>query len=149
MTTRFWWMSFASLAFVIGCDGTPPAPDAGPDVDGQVAECAGGAERCGNACVDVTSDPANCGACGNACGAGEACVDGACGGVGCPATQILCGGACVDTTTDRHHCGACDAACADGEICAGGSCELSCPAGQTVCDGACVATDSDPVHCGG
>jgi len=88
MTTRFWWMSFASLAFVIGCDGTPPAPDAGPDVAGQVAEGAGGAARGGNAGGDVTRDPANCGACGNAGGAGEACVGGACGGVGMARTDV-------------------------------------------------------------
>jgi hypothetical protein len=147
MTKRFWWLSLASL-FFLGCDGTSPTSDAGPGVDGEVAECAGGSELCGNTCVDVSSDRANCGACGSACGAGEVCVDGACG-VGCPASQVLCGGACIDTTTDRRHCGACDAACADGEICVGGSCEISCPAGQTVCDGACASTDSDPAHCGG
>src|SRR5690606_24006820 len=114
MTKRFWWMSLASLTFIAGCDGTSPTPDAGPGVDGEVAECAGGAELCGGACVDVSSDRNNCGACGTACGAAEACVDGVCG-VGCPASQVLCGGdACIDTTTDRRHCGACDAPCADG-----------------------------------
>ncbi len=41
--------------------------------------CASGLKRCGKACIDVRADPANCGACGNACGAGEVCAGGTCG----------------------------------------------------------------------
>jgi MYXO-CTERM domain-containing protein len=33
---------------------------------------------CDGACIDPSSDPANCGACGNACAADETCVMGAC-----------------------------------------------------------------------
>lgn len=36
---------------------------------------------CDGACVDVASDPANCGACGAACPEGETCMKGACSGV--------------------------------------------------------------------
>ncbi len=34
---------------------------------------------CAGQCVDVTSDPANCGRCGHACAPTAACLDGACG----------------------------------------------------------------------
>jgi hypothetical protein len=39
---------------------------------------------CGSACVDLRSDAGNCGACGVACGLGQACAVGACGGGGAP-----------------------------------------------------------------
>ena len=35
-------------------------------------------QSCNGACVNLQSDPANCGACGNACASGEACTDGDC-----------------------------------------------------------------------
>lgn len=34
--------------------------------------------QCGSQCVNVTSDPSNCGACGNVCGEGETCSASAC-----------------------------------------------------------------------
>ncbi len=34
--------------------------------------------RCGAACVDVSSNRTNCGACGHACGANQVCADGQC-----------------------------------------------------------------------
>lgn len=40
--------------------------------------CAAGLVDCGGACVDVLTDAANCGACGNACAADETCFGGAC-----------------------------------------------------------------------
>ncbi len=41
--------------------------------------CPAGTKRCGKACIDVQSDPANCGACGRTCGAGDVCTGGTCG----------------------------------------------------------------------
>jgi hypothetical protein len=58
-------------------------------------ECAGGATKCGDLCVDTQLDAANCGACGAACGADESCTQGACG-IACVAGSTLCDEACVD-----------------------------------------------------
>ena len=46
-----------------------------PRVDGG---CGGGLVACGGVCVDVTSNNANCGACGMACASGQSCVSGTC-----------------------------------------------------------------------
>ena len=92
------------------------------------------------ACVPVSSDPNNCGACGNRCGATEICRAGACapgmvrpdgGGIdlgppgacspSCPSTQRCCGTSCVtrmvppgtDGRADRsfQNCGGCGMIC--------------------------------------
>ena len=41
-------------------------------------KCRGGLVKCAGGCADLTSDPANCGGCGIACGAGDSCQAGAC-----------------------------------------------------------------------
>jgi hypothetical protein len=58
--------------------------------------------------IDISDDPANCGACGNACAAGERCIKGRCG---CPPPLTDCHGRCVDTRSDDGNCGACDHEC--------------------------------------
>ena len=40
--------------------------------------CGGDSVDCGGVCVTMAADNLNCGACGNVCGIGTACVDGAC-----------------------------------------------------------------------
>ncbi len=52
-------------------------PDAGPS-DGGIAD-GGACTLCGGACVDLMSDPSNCGACGMACPSGQSCTYGTCG----------------------------------------------------------------------
>ncbi len=65
-----------------GTSCTPcPAPDPGT---AQRATCENGVcgtgciDTCNAACVDTQSDPAHCGGCNHACGAGQACVEGSC-----------------------------------------------------------------------
>ena len=58
---------------------------------------------CSGLCVDETSDPANCGACGEACAVGGQCVDSACQ---CPAGTRVCGSSCLADNTE-----ACGASC--------------------------------------
>ena len=40
--------------------------------------CGAGQADCGAGCIDVLSDPANCGSCGKACPGGSACTNGEC-----------------------------------------------------------------------
>ncbi len=43
-------------------------------------KCKGGLTKCGRKCLDVATDPANCGACGRACAPGQTCTAGQCTG---------------------------------------------------------------------
>ena len=51
------------------CDGT---------VDEEGCACATGETMCGTVCVDLLFDELNCGACGDACAAGQTCLRGIC-----------------------------------------------------------------------
>lgn len=66
--------------------------------------CASDQAVCGGACTSLATDPANCGACGNACGAGQNCA----------------ASACVYGTA--QNCGALGRTCATGERCVSGDC---------------------------
>jgi len=94
--------------------------------------CAAGESCCGGSCTDLDTDANNCGACGNACPAGESC----------------CSGACADLTSDVDNCGSCGNACATGEVCSQGTCQLDCAAGETDCNGSCVNLNTDVQNCG-
>ena len=81
-------------------------------------------QRCGERCLDLTSDAQNCGACGQSCGTGT-CSSGACSCPNgssdhCPADPWPW---CRDLTTDRAHCGDCATSCGlANETCSGGTC---------------------------
>lgn len=47
-------------------------------MDACVPVCAAGETLCGAACVNTSTDPTNCGACGSACAASEICTSGTC-----------------------------------------------------------------------
>jgi hypothetical protein len=115
---------------------------------GGVAPCNNGLVMCSGACVDLTADSANCGACGKACGGVDACMNGVCTTM-CQNGTVLCNGVCVDTGSDAGNCGVCGRACAIGQLCQGGVCMASCGGGQMMCNGNCVNTSSDPANCGG
>ncbi len=125
-----------------GCDGT-----CGTCGDGRVCGgggsclCEGGAVTCGDACVDLRTDEANCGTCENACTAGEMCFAGEC------TTDTVCTPDCTGRTCGSDGCdGVCGDCGADNVCVEGGVCECS---GDAVsCDGACVDTRSNDAHCG-
>jgi Stigma-specific protein, Stig1 len=88
------------------------------------SECGGGGGGacCGNRCVNITTDKANCGVCGMACeGAG-----------------VCCSGGCASLDTDFHNCGMCGQACSANHVtpsCSTGSCEgASCSASFVDCN---------------
>jgi hypothetical protein len=105
----------------------------------------------GNVCVDLMTDPSQCGMCGNACAEGDVCMNGmcTCAGTNCPAA----GGnpaMCIAPTTSALHCGTgcASAACGDDQVCAAGAC--TCRPGLTQCTGVvgCVDLQEDVQHCG-
>jgi hypothetical protein len=130
---------------VASCDGgsCKVGPDSGPDG----AACPGGQVSCAGECTNVANDPANCGACGQACGSGLTCSGSQCTGT-CAAGSTRCGDVCVDLNSDPAHCGACAASCGTGQTCVGSKCGCS-GSGQTACGAACVITQTDPLNCGG
>jgi hypothetical protein len=97
-------------------------------------------------CTNVQNDPANCGTCGNACGAGLACASGHCttaclpGLIQCAATYGVDAGAdsaigmldaapvdagppiCTNPQLDDRNCGACGVVCAASQTCLAGAC---------------------------
>ena len=105
-------------------------------------------KNCDGACVDLLTDNANCGECGNVCKDGEKCKSGTCR-ISCPDTQIICGDTCVDLTVDGNNCGECGHACKSGEKCQDSECVISCLEGQVACDGACIDPKQDTRNCGG
>lgn len=73
---------------------------------GVTRTCLPGSVDCGSGCVDLDSDQLHCGACGNACDAGEACSAGTCS-LTCQNGLTNCGGTCRDLQSDPNNCGAC------------------------------------------
>jgi len=93
--------------------------------------CDPGRQCCGVFCVDVSGDPANCGACGRACaappGTSVACRAGSCVVGSCLPGFADCNGQAADgcevnTGSDALNCGRCGAACAAGATCTDGVC---------------------------
>ncbi len=117
-------------------------------------------------CVNLATDPANCGARSVRCPAGQSCVAGSCSGDAAPCgpgregsycalapdgsgTSKLCcaGGGCTDTLSDAANCGVCGNACAAGLACIAGKCEAtSC---QGFSDGTACGVDALGKCCGG
>jgi hypothetical protein len=124
-----------------------------PDAASGRCPCQGQLTHCGEACVDLRRDPANCGGCGVACPTGQTCRGGACvysGGNGggpdangdCPAGQATCGRqGCIDVASDTANCGACrhvcpspaPGTCQGAAVCTNGVCGFAPVAAGTVC----------------
>jgi hypothetical protein len=106
--------------------------------------CPGGLSCCNSMCVDLTSDPLNCGSCGNPCSVGNA--------------TTCCASQCTDLNTSADNCGMCGRACSSSNVatrhCAVGQCKPDCNTGRGDCnlpgtnDG-CETDITTPAHCGG
>ena len=83
-----------SMDVVVPTDADRSDGVGGDQTAADASVCPTGATRCAGACVLLTSDAAHCGACGNACMAGQSCSAGVCGTV-CPIGMSLCGMTCV------------------------------------------------------
>ncbi|MFO0649279.1 MAG: hypothetical protein U0326_23755 [Polyangiales bacterium] len=119
---------------------------------GSMPTCTAPMAMCGTTCVNTQSDVANCGGCGRACAAGQACTTGVCtGGSTCTAPMTTCSGVCVNPLTDTRNCGTCGRACTTGQTCSSGVCTggTTCSAPMTTCSGVCVNTATDAANCGG
>ena len=125
----------AALVFATSC-GLDDKPNCGP-----------GEVLCGNACVDVSNDPAHCGACETTCDEASVCDLGRCSAT-CTSGTDACDGVCRDLDTDLANCGACGIACGTDEVCSAGLCGAECTGGLEACDGVCRDLRADPLHCG-
>jgi hypothetical protein len=135
--------------------------EAAGSLSGTAVGCPAGEIYCRGRCADPSSDPQNCGLCGNRCPPGATCVSGVCTeaagagatGVGsacCPESNTNCNGQCVNLLTDTRSCGRCGRACPDGTKCIDGTCiaVACCSEGNTNCNGRCVNLLSDTQNCG-
>lgn len=134
-------------------------PDVAPDMG------CGDAARCDESCVDLRTDPRNCGRCGHDCArltgvAGErvACVDGVCDVRGaCQPGRAHCTAraddGCETALDSATNCGACGVACrepapfcsaGDGGV---GACVSGCGAAAR-CGMSCVDTATSVANCG-
>ncbi|MBL4686076.1 MAG: hypothetical protein JKY37_15890 [Nannocystaceae bacterium] len=99
---------------------------------------------CGEACVDISRDPAHCGGCRQAVGPTKTCI----GGVGvCVDELTRCGSSCVDLDTNPAFCGSCDVNLPGNQLCENGA--PACPSdAPTLCGSSCTYLETDPDNCG-
>jgi hypothetical protein len=91
-----------------GCTGIPgPGQESvGLCVDGQCRErCREDADRCGDNCTDLSSDPQHCGGCGKGCAPGQSCCGGEC--IHCGENGVCCGGRCLTRDSGERFCDWC------------------------------------------
>jgi hypothetical protein len=98
-------------------------------------------------CVDLRSDPNNCGSCLNECRSGV-CCGGECiaqrdDSCGCPSRPCPPGHKCCTVLVGEEAVSKCINVVGDIENC--GSCGHRCPSGQTCCNGTCCSSSC----CGG
>lgn len=111
----------------------------------------GGENCCNNECVNINTDPVNCGGCNDSCEQCERCEEGiclsycenitdCCVDVCCGANEKCCGVGeiCIDISSDSNNCGGCGLTCDGCSQCVNGGCVSGCANGDICCDGMCV-----------
>jgi hypothetical protein len=103
----------------------------------QTVTCATNLTMCAASCVDLTADPAHCGACNTPCGNGQICTGGKCSQT-CGGGSAKCGDACADLLGDPND----------------GGCSLSCQKGYQACPNdagvnTCIDPQTNDYNCNG
>ncbi len=138
------------------CADSGTCCDAGTECCGASC-CEAGSACCGgDTCLDVSTDPHNCGKCDKKCNANQICESGECkdAEISCDTEEgmIACWGECVQSYTDKDNCGECGHACDEGLVCAQGECTIDCADDETVCKledkQYCAKLAEDPQNCG-
>jgi len=116
--------------------------------------CPSGQTTCGSSCVNLNTDPNNCGQCGYGCPSGGTCSQGTCS-ASCSGGYLDCDGSTANGCevypySDDSNCGACGVRCSSGQRCADGRCIIvsMCAADATECNGRCVNLAYDATNCG-
>jgi hypothetical protein len=130
------------------------------------AGCATGQTSCAGVCVNLQTDPNNCGNCGIVCAArpnaSVSCVSGNCQYV-CNAGFLDCNGLTIDgcevnVLSDPNNCNGCALVCPPhpnaSVACVNGSCQYTCNVGFADCninmaDGCEINTNTSVNNCGG
>jgi hypothetical protein len=94
---RYRWL-FAPFAFLAAA--TALAGGCGTDNGVVGGTCANGYTDCDNHCVNLLTDPQNCGTCGHACPPGAACTNGVCAGSLDATLDVVADTSTSDTSTD-------------------------------------------------
>jgi hypothetical protein len=165
------------------CSSGTPAADANVQIEYKMQDptdqqSCGYQSSCGGICEALSTNPFNCGTCGNVCGTGQTCNSGACSaGPNCASPSTACSGACVNLQSDSNNCGSCGALCGYSQSCLNGSCfgggclsasdcaappansvavcnsintcSFACNAGFSACGNSCTNLQTDANNCGG
>jgi hypothetical protein len=125
-------IAFASIAACSGgsssidatnVDGGPGGGSSGSSGGSALPGVCGGLVSCGAECTVLDEDAKHCGACGNACPAGQPCVAGVCRTDTCEAVfRKTCGTLCVYTAENPDNCGACSTRCGAKQTCFKSAC---------------------------
>jgi hypothetical protein len=91
--------------------------------------CPDGLTSCGNDCVNLLTNPSNCGVCANACSSQQTCSAGVCSSNKCGQGESYCAQKCIPTQNDLNNCGGCGVVCPTGQTCQQGVCQVPPAAG--------------------